>query len=395
MQDDSELAGKFERTPQAVNRRFLSRSFVLGEVDNRPDFDYRSDNITVTVIPEKKGSFLKHTEYEVWKNVFSLSSRVTQAAALFQITSDKFKSKVERRYSDFDKLYSLMLVKYSNRMIPRIPPKQMLELYLEDRRKGLHRWLRLIAQHKAISNDEMFRSFMTKKSPDIQNHLDSLFDDAPDELTSTRSIEMMPPVDKGVLSHQHDRLCLMLSQIVKIKLNIDRQQKREAEQSKDFAAMAHVLSSMDQKGLDDISKNFKEIAGESDKAVKNQQETVMERLDMIIDALQGHSDMCDRIEKKFNTDSSFSQPSSMRSRLQGAVRTPSNEAVALLEAERERQNVFAMFCLGQETRHAEHYLKLIPSILLQFSHKESNIFTNIAQAFNKIITNESDKLNSG
>lgn len=328
------------------------------------------------------------------KNVFSLSSRVTQAAALFQITSDKFNSKVERRYSDFDKFYGLLLVKYSNRMIPRIPPKQILELYLEERRQGLHRWLRLIAHHKTVSNDQMFKSFMSDKSPEIQTLLQDLFDSAPDELTSTRSLELMPPVDKGVLYLQRDRIRTMLNLVVRLKLTIDRQQKREIEQSKDFASMAHVLTSMDQKALDDIAKNFAEIAVESEKVVKNQQETVMERLELIIDALQGHSEMCDRIEKKFNTEPSFSQQSSMRSRLQSVVRTPSTEAVAQLEAEHERQNIFAMFCLGQETKHAEHYLKLIPSILLQFSHKESNLFTNIAQQFNKIITNESDKLNS-
>lgn len=396
MQDSNDAAGKFQRSPEPwpsseiVISFFCSRRLRHSSRLSLPLRQYQSDSTS-----RKERRLLEAHRVRGLKKKIFLSSRVTQAAALFQITSDKFDSRVERRYSDFDKLYGLFLLKYSNRMIPRTPPKQILsELYKEERREGLRRWLRLISHHQALSNDEMFRRFMTDKTQDIQSLLQDLYDAAPNELTK-QSVDLMPPVDRGALWIQRERIRTMQNLVAKLKILIRNQNKREADQSREFADMAHVLTSMDQKGLDDIAKNLTEIAAESEKVVKNQQETVMERLDIIIEALQGHLEMCDRIEKKITSEPTFSQPTSMRSRFSSVVRTPSTDAVFQLEAEHSRQNIFAMFCLGQETRHAETYLQLIPSILLQFSNEESNCFTNIAKTFNKIIQNESDKLSKG
>lgn len=301
---------------------------------------------------------------------------------------------MERRYNDFALLSALLLAKYSNRMIPRIPPKQIMsDLFLEDRRRGLQRWLRLISHHPTVSEDRIYKSFMTDTSDDRQAALQESYDEEPDEIVNISPSMLLPPVDKGVLYVQRDRIRTMLNLVVKLKIGFQRQAKRETEQAKDFADMAHNLSSMDLKSVDDFAKSFVDVASEGEKMAKNQQEAVMERMEMVIEALSGHSDLCDRIEKKICAEPTFSHPTSMRSRLQSVVRTPSTDQVVQLEIEHERQNAFAMYCLRHETTHAERYLKLMPSILLQFSHEESKGFSNIAQIFAKIIQNESDKLN--
>lgn len=64
------------------------------------------DNIKVELVPEKKGLILKHVEYE--------------------ITSQRFKSTVLRRYNDFAALQEMVMMRFPYRILPRLPPKKML-----------------------------------------------------------------------------------------------------------------------------------------------------------------------------------------------------------------------------------------------------------------------------
>ncbi|KAJ8792720.1 hypothetical protein J1605_019540 [Eschrichtius robustus] len=64
------------------------------------------DAVQVELIPEKKGLFLKHVEYEV--------------------SSQRFKSCVYRRYNDFVVFHEMLLQKFPYRMVPALPPKRML-----------------------------------------------------------------------------------------------------------------------------------------------------------------------------------------------------------------------------------------------------------------------------
>ncbi|OWK11056.1 SNX8, partial [Cervus elaphus hippelaphus] len=64
------------------------------------------DAVQVELVPEKKGLFLKHVEYEV--------------------SSQRFKSCVYRRYNDFVVFHETLLHKFPYRMVPALPPKRML-----------------------------------------------------------------------------------------------------------------------------------------------------------------------------------------------------------------------------------------------------------------------------
>lgn len=44
---------------------FISELFELSDAESSIDARYISDTIKVKAIPEKRGTFLKHTEYEV------------------------------------------------------------------------------------------------------------------------------------------------------------------------------------------------------------------------------------------------------------------------------------------------------------------------------------------
>jgi sorting nexin-8 len=89
---------------------------------------------------------------------------------------------VLRRYSDFLNLQNLLLIKYPYRMIPRLPPKQlMMDSLLEERRLGLYRWLRLVAGHPIVGTGELFKHFITDKSVEHQESLRGVFHKELDE----------------------------------------------------------------------------------------------------------------------------------------------------------------------------------------------------------------------
>lgn len=57
-------------------------------------------------------------------------------------------------------------------MIPVLPPKQLIMgSGLEERRKGLQRWLRLITRHPIYGTGSMVHCFLTDKTSEHQAHL--------------------------------------------------------------------------------------------------------------------------------------------------------------------------------------------------------------------------------
>ena len=253
----------------------------------------------------------------------------------------------------------------------------------------------MLSHHNSVADDRILNCFLTDTSNDRQALLQEEFSKDPDEFHHLSSGVKLPDIDKNQLANQNDKIRVMLNYTIKLKRLIEQQAKRELNQSKDFSEIAHVLSSMgrdeNDHNLNDFSNNFIEVSKESEKVSKNQQQAVMERLEMIIDALTAHSDLCERIDKRINSEP---QTNLIRSKIQHAVRSPEAKERQRSELEAtERQNCFAMLCLNQETKFAERYLKLVPSILLQFSHEEFKGFTSIAEVFKRIVQVESDKMN--
>ena len=63
------------------------------------------DTVKVELVPEKKGLIMKHVVYEV--------------------TSEKYKTTVLRRYNDFLALHELVLQRFPYRILPKLPPKKI------------------------------------------------------------------------------------------------------------------------------------------------------------------------------------------------------------------------------------------------------------------------------
>eukprot|EP00061_Rhincodon_typus_P015566 g43313.t1 len=106
------------------------------------------DMVQVELIPEKKGLFLKHVEYE--------------------LSSQRFKSSVYRRYNDFVVFHEVLLQRFPYRMVPALPPKRMLRAdreFIESRRRALKRFINLVARHPFFSEDELLHIFLCFSGP--------------------------------------------------------------------------------------------------------------------------------------------------------------------------------------------------------------------------------------
>ncbi|KAJ3271287.1 Sorting nexin mvp1 [Terramyces sp. JEL0728] len=82
----------------------------------------------------------------------------------YTIISKYHGSTVSRRYSDVLWLQNHLLKKYPFRIITSIPPKKAVGVdaaFIEQRRKGLSRFMNLIANHPVISKDPQIHAFFT------------------------------------------------------------------------------------------------------------------------------------------------------------------------------------------------------------------------------------------
>ncbi|UYV75916.1 SNX8 [Cordylochernes scorpioides] len=142
------------------------------------------DSITLELVPGKKGLFLKHVEYEV--------------------TSQRYKTTVERRYTDFVALHELLLQRFPYRLIPSLPPKQGVSVvrenasFLETRRKALKRFLTLVARHPIIAEDKILHFFLTYVGPHkIREHFKGVQDEFYTHPRAAEARELVP-LDTGV-----------------------------------------------------------------------------------------------------------------------------------------------------------------------------------------------------
>lgn len=312
------------------------------------------------------------------------------------MTSEKRGSKVHRRYNDFVQLFGLLIQKYSNRMIPRLPPKQLnlvTVCQLEERRVGLQRWLRLMSHHPVMSDEVIFITFLTDTSGQHVQQMQKQFQNNTDEFDNLDPNIQLPLLDYDILFDNRDLIRSQLSHVMKLRRLVEQQMKREANQSKDFQDIAHIVKSVMQEtndlNLRDYPKKFYDISKESEKVSRGQQQqqAVIERLTMIIEMLIAHSDMCDRIERIQQTLMHALNNCAQKMRL------PMQQEVAKVEYDMlTHKKAFSLGCVIHETKFIRNYLQLLSSILLQFVNEEEKTFTNVSELLKKLIQIESDKM---
>lgn len=184
-------------------------------------------------------------------------------------------------------------------MIPRLPPKQlMVDSLLEERRRGLQRWLRIVSKHPTLSVDPLFIAFLSDSSADHQEHVRDLAAREPDEFAQLSETVTLPLEDQGRLAASRETMRSMLGAASRLKRLADQQAARTQAQAKDVAEMSTILRQAGEAAAcTDIARGFADVAALSERCAQQQQTAIGERFEVLMEVLVSHSDLCDRVEK--------------------------------------------------------------------------------------------------
>ncbi|KPP69870.1 sorting nexin-8-like [Scleropages formosus] len=326
------------------------------------------DVVQLEIIPEKKGLFLKHVEY--------------------QMTSQRFKISVYRRYSDFDVFHELLLQRFAYRMVPALPPKRMLKgvltstserEFIEGRRRALNRFINLVARHPLFSEDEMVKTFLTFSGSDIQNKLREVFKRMGDEFLTYRfakqAKEYLPGDIQAQFSACRELIRNISSSFQKLRDLAERMAIRSHENAADLLAFGRELSILG-------SDTAPVPALVSEKSTWGNLRQSLKGLSVEFTLLSDKAtqqDLCDRHEKGVlhEHQRALHKYSVMKRQAMTAAVQPKEQAsVEQLESRiiqqenaiqtMELRNYFSLFCLHQETQLLFIYLPMTSHILSAF-----------------------------
>ncbi|KAG7316946.1 hypothetical protein KOW79_019244 [Hemibagrus wyckioides] len=389
------------RTPPAQENHLLM-SLSLANLLSK-------DTIKVELIPEKKGLFLKHVEY--------------------QVTSERFKISVYRRYSDFDVFHELLLQRYAYRMVPALPPKRVLKgvlksmserEFIEGRRRGLARFLNLVSRHPFISEDELVKLFLTFSGSDIQIKLRDAFKKLGDEFMTytyaTQAKEYIPSDIQALFTLCRELIRNIHNSFLRLRDRAERMAERSKENATDLLMFGTELSTL---GCDpspvpvlDSSKSMwadlrlslrgfsSEFSVLSDKAAqqgRREEDDVVEKLNFFLDLLQSYRDLCERHEKGVlhEHQKALQKYSVMKRQMMSAAVQPKEQvSVEQLESRiiqqenaiqtMELRNYFSLFCVHQESQLIFAYLPITSHILGAFVNSQVQSHREMGQVWNNL-----------
>ncbi|KAG8974604.1 Sorting nexin mvp1 [Tulasnella sp. 425] len=106
----------------------------------------KQEKVAITIFPEKQGFILNR--YTVY------------------VVQPERGPAVHRRYSEFVFLWDCLVRRYPFRILPALPPKRIGgdAGFLEQRRRGLVRWINFVVNHPILAADGVLLAFLTEQS---------------------------------------------------------------------------------------------------------------------------------------------------------------------------------------------------------------------------------------
>ncbi|XP_051570011.1 sorting nexin-8a [Myxocyprinus asiaticus] len=403
---------------QLVQENPLMLSLTLAELLSK-------DTIKVELIPEKKGLFLKHVEY--------------------QVTSERFKVSVYRRYSDFDIFHELLLQRYAYRVVPALPPKRVLKgvltsmserEFIEGRRRALGRFLNLVARHPFFSEDELVKTFLTFNGSDVQTKLRDACKKLGDEFMTckyaTQAKDYLPADIQVQFSSSRELIRNIHSSFQKLRDRVERMAERLKENGTDLQMFGKELRSLGsdespvpvltsckspwsalRQSVKGLSVEFSLLSEKAAQQGRREEDDVVEKLNLFLDFLQSYRDLCERHEKGVlhEHQRALQKYSVMKRQMLSATAQPKEQlSVEHLESRivqqenaiqaMELRNYFSLFCLHQESQLIFTYLPITSHILGAFvdsqvqGHKEMGEVWQDLHSKLKILFRDSNGLQS-
>ncbi|XP_063461668.1 sorting nexin-8 isoform X1 [Pan paniscus] len=361
------------------------------------------DTVQVELIPEKKGLFLKHVEYEV--------------------SSQRFKSSVYRRYNDFVVFQEMLLHKFPYRMVPALPPKRMLGAdreFIEARRRALKRFVNLVARHPLFSEDVVLKLFLSFSGSDVQNKLKESAQCVGDEFLNcklaTRAKDFLPADIQAQFAISRELIRNIYNSFHKLRDRAERIASRAIDNAADLLIFGKELSAIGsdttplpswaalnsstwgslKQALKGLSVEFALLADKAAQQGKQEENDVVEKLSLFLDLLQSYKDLCERHEKGVlhKHQRALHKYSLMKRQMMSATaqnREP--ESVEQLESRiveenaiqtMELRNYFSLYCLHQETQLIHVYLPLTSHILRAFVNSQIQGHKEMSKVWNDL-----------
>ncbi|XP_007941209.1 sorting nexin-8 [Orycteropus afer afer] len=351
------------------------------------------DTVSVELIPEKKGLFLKHVEYEV--------------------SSQRFRSSVYRRYNDFVVFHDTLLHRFPYRMVPALPPKRMLGAdreFIEARRRALKRFINLVARHPRFSEDVVLKLFLSFSGSDVQNKLKESAQGVGDEFQrcklAARAKDFLPADIQAQFAASRELIRNIYNSFYKLRDRAERIASRAIDNAADllifgkelrqvafalgsdttplppWAALSSSVWGSLKQALKGLSVEFALLADKAAQQGKQEESDVVEKLNLFLDLLQSYKDLCQRQEKcvlhrhqralhKYSLTkrqaTSVAQGAEPESadRLESRIMEQENAIQTL-----ELRTHFSLYCLHQETQLVHAYLPLTSHILGAFVNSQ-------------------------
>lgn len=330
------------------------------------------DDVTVDTLPEKKGMIMKHTEY--------------------LIRSTNYNSSSQRRYTDFEVFYDLLVMRYPYRMVPRLPPKKigMTDHFINERRKALARFLSIISRHPVLRKDPIVQFFFTVEVHDFHIHLKDKFKNCLDEFVTNPDkdkIEEQLNVVSGDVNGMKTELANMLQSVTVLRDLSERWVNRTKAAAYDLQMYSNELSvlagegqtvsawsshkgdawSKLREGMRGLSAQFSNLSERVGRQRIEEDAGILENIALLLDILQGVKDLVDRREKGVNKEhqQAFSRVQQLKKQ-KGSIAASGQGTGAGIQEKIEQQeslinniglrNNFSVLCLHWEMKQLYTYL---------------------------------------
>eukprot|EP00731_Ephydatia_muelleri_P028501 Em0020g145a len=333
-----------------------------------------SDDVTVTLIPEKIGIVFKHVEYEVH--------------------SKRINSCVRRRFKEFEVFYDLLVSRFPYRLVPKLPNKKIGAIndavFTEQRRQDLRRFLLLILRHPVLGKDECVTFFLTAAGQDIGTQLKEKIKPLEDEMTFNEYVEeakeLITAETEAKFENLQKQTAVMISVMTNMLTVAQNMDSRNQQLQQDMSQLADTINTLHTSpllahqwtsGNDGAWSKIKaDIAPLVDKfiplsscAQKQVSSEFTEAVHLFLDLIVAYQDLAERREKvhslylKTVAKHQALVVAKERAEAQGKKSDPSKVLKSGEElSQMEKRDIFSLYCLDLESQLVHINLVQIPTM---------------------------------
>ncbi|KND04096.1 uncharacterized protein SPPG_08941 [Spizellomyces punctatus DAOM BR117] len=372
------------------------------EAPPKPDTSFLNlERINVTIAPEKGGLVFKHVNY-------ILHSQYRQISVL-------------RRYSDFLWLLDVLVKRYPFRIIPSLPPKKVGadEAFLERRRRGLSRFINMIANHPVLREDEAVIAFLTVEM-DIQSFKKKaaiVYDEESLSLNpSTEDLSVIPEDLPERITEFKGNLDFQICQFRDMATLMERIARREDATALDMMRYSLILNKMTEKAdctdrecynCPRINNGYSQISGGLQRISRVAEEEAQSVFDGIVESLKTYRDLLIACQELFYreeralvsltldvlTKRIVTHEAKLRDLQTSKGSTKETERLAILietdrrEVESQRKRIdFIRYCAWQELQFYHKQKAFISLMYQQFVSEKIRLSSHFSEIWRTLAT---------